>query len=254
MTQPRNKAQRPGVTPIWGAPPAVRAFTLLEVLVSIAVIAVLLALALPALSHARARAREHRKLSDMRQLIVSLSLYAMGSDDRFPTALAPGGPETDPLTGQPLPSDLHPHSYLVRNALAWTEPLTKAGHELPPESDYPDNDPLNPVRRTNYPLTAAAFAGPGLFIENPRPADGLLRTQATARVRFPASKGLLLCIDPEVWAGIESQPTWVFAGLGDGSAARKTPRPGALPAPDSTVLGLPWPVLWTRDGLEGRDF
>jgi prepilin-type N-terminal cleavage/methylation domain-containing protein/prepilin-type processing-associated H-X9-DG protein len=62
----------------------IAAFTLIELLVAIAVVAILAALLLPALSNARENARRARCASNLRQIIVGAVLYADESEDRFP--------------------------------------------------------------------------------------------------------------------------------------------------------------------------
>lgn len=61
-----------------------RAFTLVELLVVIGVIAILMAILLPALSRARDSANTLRCLSNMRQLAMFTQFYAMENRDYFP--------------------------------------------------------------------------------------------------------------------------------------------------------------------------
>lgn len=65
-----------------------RGFTLVEVLVSLAVAGVLAAMLLPALSHAREAGRAVRCGSNARQLAVALDLYADDHEDRYAPAAA----------------------------------------------------------------------------------------------------------------------------------------------------------------------
>ncbi len=60
------------------------AFTLLELLVVIAIVALLAALLLPALSHARARAQRLACLSQMRQVGLAWTLYLDDQQEHFP--------------------------------------------------------------------------------------------------------------------------------------------------------------------------
>ena len=64
---------------------AARAFTLVELLLVIAVIAMLVALLLPALSRASEAGRATACLSNLRQAGVALQLYAQDNDNRLPT-------------------------------------------------------------------------------------------------------------------------------------------------------------------------
>jgi prepilin-type N-terminal cleavage/methylation domain-containing protein/prepilin-type processing-associated H-X9-DG protein len=65
------------------APNARRAFTLVELLVVIAAIAILAALLLPALSGAKQRARRVTCVSDLQQIGVAFSLYLDEHENRF---------------------------------------------------------------------------------------------------------------------------------------------------------------------------
>ena len=61
-----------------------RAFTLIELLVVIAIISLLAALLLPALSHAKNQAGKVIDLNNLRQVMVSLHLYATDNADVLP--------------------------------------------------------------------------------------------------------------------------------------------------------------------------
>jgi len=60
------------------------AFTLLELLVVVAIVALLLALLLPAHAHARKKARIIIAHSDLRQICLALDAYAMDNGDALP--------------------------------------------------------------------------------------------------------------------------------------------------------------------------
>ena len=73
----------------WTNPRAMRAFTLVEVVVVVAIIAVLAGVLLPTLSGAREAARAGVCASNVRQLVIALDAYATDHAERY----APGAPD-----------------------------------------------------------------------------------------------------------------------------------------------------------------
>lgn len=79
-----------------GYPTAVRrphrpAFTLIEVLTVISIIAILIALLLPMLASIKERGRRVACLSNVRQFIIGIHLYADDNDARLPSGLSESG-------------------------------------------------------------------------------------------------------------------------------------------------------------------
>ena len=68
-----------------------KAFTLIELLVVIAVIALLSTLSVVALSSARAKSRDARRLSDIKQIQTALEMY-LDSSGTYPASLTAGTP------------------------------------------------------------------------------------------------------------------------------------------------------------------
>ncbi|MCS7301541.1 MAG: type II secretion system GspH family protein, partial [Fimbriimonadales bacterium] len=64
-------------------------FTLVELLVVIAIIAVLAALIFPVFAKARAKARQNTCISNLRQIGMSVEMYAMDYDELYPFAVDP---------------------------------------------------------------------------------------------------------------------------------------------------------------------
>ncbi len=84
MIAPNRKTSAPsGVTGTPG-PKVQGAFTLIELLVAIAIISLLAAMLLPALSRAKESARAVQCLNQMRQISLAVKLYGDGHNDEFP--------------------------------------------------------------------------------------------------------------------------------------------------------------------------
>jgi prepilin-type N-terminal cleavage/methylation domain-containing protein len=74
-----------------------RAFTLIELLVVIAIIAILAAILFPVLSRAKEAAKKTAAIAQMKQLSLSVMMYAEAYDDSFvPASLRTGNPADDP--------------------------------------------------------------------------------------------------------------------------------------------------------------
>jgi prepilin-type N-terminal cleavage/methylation domain-containing protein/prepilin-type processing-associated H-X9-DG protein len=70
-------------------------FTLIELLVVIAIIAILASILFPVFSSARAKGRQAACISNVKQLVLAMHMYAQDYDEMFPfsTAAAPAGGE-----------------------------------------------------------------------------------------------------------------------------------------------------------------
>lgn len=157
------------------------AFTLIELLVTISILALLVALLVPALNAARETARGAQCASNMRQLGVAVTLYAAEHEGLFPrsqhSAFA-NGEYTWPRTFAPL---------LGETELRWTNLFRTVYHcpsdsrpqglsygvnvyfELGPEDDY-EGKPMTWRRRSDVPLPSRTI----LFAENRSATDHIM--------------------------------------------------------------------------------
>ena len=77
---------------------ALKAFTLIELLVVIAIIAILAAILFPVFSQAKVAAKQAQSLTQMRQLALSVTIYAGDYDDNFvPASARSTDPAADPI-------------------------------------------------------------------------------------------------------------------------------------------------------------
>ena len=156
-------------------------FTLVELLVVLAVIALLAALLLPTLSKAKESARTTQCLNQMRQLGLAVRLYVDENGDAFPRS------EHSAFANGQLPWERSLAPLLGSSTTAWTNLLTGLYHcpsekrttpwsyglnvyyELGPDDDY-TGKPRTWRRLTQVPRPSAAI----LFAENNSSADHLM--------------------------------------------------------------------------------
>ena len=134
------------------ARPSRRAFTLVELLVVLGIIALLMSLLLPALGGARARAKEVKCLSNLRQIGAGVVLYANANDGRFPLAQH----SADPVGWL---STLVPYGIDVDNRLCPED--RRLGDDPGPTTSYLTNDYMQPlIAWVDYnPITNVTLAG-----------------------------------------------------------------------------------------------
>jgi prepilin-type N-terminal cleavage/methylation domain-containing protein/prepilin-type processing-associated H-X9-DG protein len=82
----RSTSERPGAAVVARTACNRRAFTLIELIVVIAIVAILAALLLPGLANAKATARKAKCLSNLRQLAIAAQVFVDNHEDAFPKA------------------------------------------------------------------------------------------------------------------------------------------------------------------------
>ena len=173
-------------------------FTLVEMLVVIAILGVLAALLLPAFSRAKARARNAACLSQLRQLGIATRMYADDNNNRLPAAeLLPSMP-VDPKVPLPRICDvLNPllgrsNPGTNESANVFKCPADNAGRFLEEGSSYQWNTALNGHRNDE----TESLASEGRFIIVQVGPEGTVQTNGTFKLRFePTTTPLLVDYD-----------------------------------------------------------
>lgn len=248
-------------------------FTLVELLVSIGVIALLIGLALPALSGARQRAKEAAILSNLKQTGIAMEMYVQQSSGWLPFATEGTpfrtAPASDPGAGAVTGDYWQLSSYwssLFLEVAPWEEWFGLwAFSDSRRDPDRPwEASPmfqgrfLNGVSSLEY--ARSLFARPEIWQEGPAitDRDSVLRGVRMNEVRYPSAKVSLFdrelcvrvqCDDP---MGIKRGMLFLdghaaMHALSDANAARK----GRLP--ELAGYGT-LPIHDTDGGARGRDY
>lgn len=257
----RDDSRGPGAS-IGPAAPT-RAFTVVELLLVIAIIAVLLTFAVPALRSARDGATRTSTLVTTGQVGMATLTYANDYAGVFPYLAQPGNPGAGVRIGawstqQSLAAafratSLFWMSILVPSYFDRRDAEIDIDFERPSidTADYPPR-----VFRTSFYLTHGTIAASNYWIADEVPEDlNLFRPGSAHDIRSPSKKILVLDIRD---MGDDPNFFWRHAARADGSAAFLK-----LPAEDAAIApfvvphrpfgALPWVGLSTRGGLAGRD-
>lgn len=243
--------------------PAMRsAFTLIEVLVSIGIIAVLVGLLLPMLSGTKVRASRVKALNDLRQIGVSIQLYTEDSGGAYPYF----PPNTTHLIGPPdAPlgtifvgnDDPWSMSYLwvttMHRVAPWTDNYASwigVGREhgqLPWLRAEDQNHWLPP----GYRMSNSFVATPGTWSDN-----GAARVMPTRpdQVRYPSAKVMFFDAARPYLSerNQQEQPRGVLSA--DGSARDVLDSDATTPTVNRITQAEPQTYHDTPNGIHGRDF
>ncbi|MEZ6233661.1 MAG: prepilin-type N-terminal cleavage/methylation domain-containing protein [Phycisphaerales bacterium] len=249
--------------------PSVRGFTLVEMLVVIAVVMLVLAMVVPTLRASKRHAMQAAGFSTQRQLLAGLELYAGDFAGQMPFLARRG----EPLARLEGPASLNWNGYFQDQSQHWHTVVNPKYVGLPieavavPESLAPNGvagmyAPDGTLRGVRYHLTHTAFASPALWHDRTIGEQigldvALLRSVRLDEVRAPGSKGLLIDIamgfmNPD---GDPLGGTGMPVGWADGSVSlldlAVLDRRRYVLVPPLGANG--WPVWSTKDGVAGRD-
>jgi prepilin-type N-terminal cleavage/methylation domain-containing protein len=173
-----------------------RAFTLVELLIVIGVIAILLAITLPALARASARARCSQCISNLKQAGNALRMYADDYDDQFPMAYEDYPVELNPF----LPSLRTSLAAYVKADSIWICP-SDIGETFP--LYYGGYDKLTPAFFTFQPFMSYDWPGLGIGVGT-TPYSGV----SVNKVKRPSETPVTFESRP--WHGVYSRTEYPF--------------------------------------------
>lgn len=238
-----------------------RAFTLVELLVSIGIIAILMGLLVPTLARTRVSAMEIRALAQLRDLGITMELYLQDSRGVYPWhpvgvpyRYAPPGTPAGTLYSSDEPWAI---KYLwattMHSVAPWSEHyLNWLGVRPPDTGEVPW---ANSDGSSNYPTYhySNSFVGdPACWLNSGTPRPSPVRALS---VRFPASKALMFDSGrPYLPIAYQDRPTRAVLAA-DGSAAMRDDQDAARPFPNRLRPGLGVSIYHdTPGGVLGRDF
>jgi len=234
-----------------------RAFTLLELLLCIAVVALLIAIIVPALRNVRSRSLAVKTLASLRDSNSVINLYANDWKDRFPDFATPGdGPTIIPLSD----GDTYEMQLYFLSGLSWNFPLADGYLQGNPflASAFPAEQIVNNRGGGSpFELSCAFFTDPAAWRSETRQGISQLRGTSRYEVTFPSKKGLL---ESTYHAFTDKQQPPTPISTVDGGAlevALEEFRPGYASGeqglPGTFHFFNPYRTLHTVSGVRGRD-
>lgn len=255
--------------------PAPRAFSLIELLVSIGIISILISITLPTLSSARLRASEIKSVTNARSITQHFTSYA--NDKGFFPFLKPG--ERAPGVNHTPPPGIvmvrwWPENTIIGLDSHWTLSVLWPGliyDRAPWKENYatwvsPGRDPDLPEDPPDQPEFLVSYQYSNSFVAKPdvwRPdalldAHTLSHTNPTA-VAFPASKAIIF--DAEL-AYLRKTPPIINGHYAHNAAIAFADGHAEAKDPTTATPGFPNPLNGnsarnlhnTPEGVLGRDF
>ncbi|RMH12587.1 MAG: type II secretion system protein [Planctomycetota bacterium] len=237
-------------------------FTLVELLISISLLAILIGLTLPALTNVNLEGKLTRMKLMQRQLSIATFQYTEDHAATFPYFATPRDPYGPVVIGGITFTDGPP--YFKRPVSDWATALvpsyipSASSIEHPSMRDILAREGHPSLVRAQSAISASVFADPAFFTNEARHRpmeEAHFRATRTFEVRFPSDKGLLT-----TWGAPGARPyAAVFETAGfpitfaDGATiAWQRGRITSLPSVDVPWLGN-IQIHTTPNGIAGRD-
>lgn len=181
------------------------AFTLVELLVVIGIIALLISILLPALGRARAQANFTKCMSNQRQLLSALMMYCNDNKGSFPggNIMLNGVKKTNAGADGPVASNPFSLNQNEAEGAVWLSRYVKGGEQAPlmfcPADSYEKNLFSNPpgvsgVRRTSYRYSQTLYFTPEVIFS--QSIIGIQQTpQKITQVKYSSHKAVIADID-----------------------------------------------------------
>lgn len=241
------------------------AFTLVEMLVTLAVVALLVGLFIPALARARSSARQSVCLSNLRGISTVLESYLERYDDTYPFVRF-----NQPLAVEPPDEG--------GGEMAWDDPWKliiywpATMHTIAPWRQYfeawicPGSDRQadrpwvlagGAMGMSSYSYSRSFQAAPVLWTSRAEKDPSLIRAIRSAEVQFPSSKVImfdreLAHMTPQERRNPSSSSIPMLFGDGHARSLRRTE--ATPPSKDNPFVDDPVSLHDTPDGVSGRDY
>lgn len=238
-----------------------RAFTLLELMVTVAIIAALSALLLPTVASARMQSRGTQLLVDMQATAHATSMYVHTYGDTFPFAGVAGEPFKPVVVNGVASAQQYLYAHaaftpnLVRSFLDRRAIVSFVGTDMAPEQVVALGDAPSPIAR--FWLTQATATDSSFWVLGGPSSFSLARATRDTEVRFPSQKVMYHSLQLDPTTGKRAVVQHRFRGAGWAmmdASARTLPRAEDM-APS---FARPWGIvplrgLATEHGLHGVD-
>lgn len=241
--------------------------TLVELLTALGVMAVLLALVVPALREARESSRRAQCLSNLRQNVSAILQYAASSDELFPLA-APMNPDARPafvrldfpdgsFLGVPYFDQMQFWHAAIAAATKEQADPTVFSPWFERDDHYGGASPYW-THPSDFYYPQSFMAAPSYWREGASQSTRDWRGVRTAEVRAPAAKVLLTTKVPSRTDVSGDQRNLrkghAWAGFVDGHATKQSLAGVGNFIRNQLHRGYAAPLLTTKDGASGRDF